>query len=117
MGVCSMATSSTTAPQDIEEGPVWYGLSVDEALREEGTDLARGLTSAEAAARLEQYGPNAFTAAKKESGWVAFLRQYRDPMQIVLLVAGVVSGVAIQQWSTALVLLALTLVNAVMGLR
>ena len=38
-------------------------------------------------------------------------------MQIVLLVAGAVSGIAIQQWGTALVLFGLALLNAVMSLR
>jgi Ca2+-transporting ATPase len=112
-----MATSSTAAAPATVQSPAWYALSVDEAIREEGTDRVRGLSATEAAARLAQYGPNAFAAAKKEPEWLVFLRQYRDPMQIVLLVAAVVSGVAVQQWGTALVLLALTLFNAVMGLR
>ncbi len=55
--------------------------------------------------------------AEKEPGWRAFLRQFRDPMQIVLLVAGAVSGIAIQQWGTAIVLFGLALLNAVMSLR
>jgi Ca2+-transporting ATPase len=38
-------------------------------------------------------------------------------MQIVLVVAGLISAVAIRQWGTALVLWALTLLNAIMGLR
>jgi Ca2+-transporting ATPase len=48
----------------------------------------QGLSAAEAAKRIEQYGPNKFAEAKSEPRWRAFLRQYRDPMQIVLLVAG-----------------------------
>lgn len=112
-----MSTPSQQAPTPAMDVHIWYDLSVEEAIREEGTDRARGLSSEEAAARLAQYGPNAFKAAQKEPGWRTFLRQYRDPMQIVLLVAGIISGVAVQQWGTALVLIALTLFNAVMGLR
>ena len=37
-------------------------------------------------------------------------------MQVVLLVAGVVTIVALQQWGTGIVLLGLTLFNAMMGL-
>ena len=37
-------------------------------------------------------------------------------MQIVLLVAGAVSGIALQQWGTAIVLFGLALLNAVMSL-
>ncbi len=112
-----MTTSSPAPASPTMDSPDWSTLSVAEAVREQHTDPVHGLTSAEAHTRLEQFGPNAFIAAKKEPGWRVFLRQYQDPMQIVLLVAGVVSGVAIQQWSTALVLIALTLLNAVMGLR
>jgi magnesium-transporting ATPase (P-type) len=38
-------------------------------------------------------------------------------MQIVLLVAGAVSGIAIQQWATAIVLFGLALLNAMMSLQ
>ncbi|MGZ3601299.1 MAG: cation-translocating P-type ATPase [Ktedonobacterales bacterium] len=114
-----MTTSITATPTTgvSEPGPDWYALSVTDVLKAQGIDAALGLSTAEATARLQRFGPNVFAEAKKEPGWRAFIRQFRDPMQIVLLVAGVVSGVVIQQWGTALVLLALALFNAVMGLR
>ena len=43
--------------------------------------------------------------------------QYRDPMQIVLLVAGIGSLYPLKELGTGLVLLFLTLFNAVLGLR
>jgi Ca2+-transporting ATPase len=43
-------------------------------------DPAHGLGMTEAQQRLQQYGPNVLAARKKESGWQAFLRQYRDFM-------------------------------------
>ena len=45
------------------------------------------------------------------------MRQYRDPMQIVLLVAGIGSLYPLKELGTGLVLLFLTLFNAVLGLR
>ena len=45
-----------------------------------------------------------------------FVRQYQDPMQIVLLVAGVISIYPVKQLGTGLVILALTVLNAVLGL-
>lgn len=111
------STTATPAARVSEPSRDWYALSVTEALSTQGTDPARGLSTAEATARLARFGANVFSEAKKEPGWHAFIRQFRDPMQIVLLVAGVVSGVLIQQWSTALVLFALALLNAMMGLR
>ena len=38
-------------------------------------------------------------------------------MQIVLLVAGVISGFVVQQWGSALMLVLLTVVNALLGMR
>ena len=56
-------------------------------------------------------------AKKKESGWEAFLRQYRDIMQLVLLGAAVVNQIFTQEISTTLVLLGLTVFNAVLGMN
>jgi len=60
---------------------------VDQVLRSEGVDGQRGLSSAEAAGRAQRFGPNQLTAGQAEPRWHAFSRQYRDPMQLVLLVA------------------------------
>ncbi|HXX76978.1 MAG TPA: cation-transporting P-type ATPase, partial [Ktedonobacteraceae bacterium] len=111
-----MTTSTVPASSAPGQGPAWHTLSIEEALREQGVDSAAGLSQAEVDSRLKKYGPNKFAEAKKESGIVAFLRQYRDPMQILLLVAAIASAV-IQQWSTALLLLVLTLFNALLALR
>src|SRR4249919_2647684 len=111
-----MTTSTSPVSSAPGQGPAWHTLTVEDALRKQGVDAASGLSPAEAETRLKKYGPNAFTAEKKEPGWRAFLRQYQDPMQILLLVATVAS-LLIREWGTALLLLALTLLNAVMGLR
>ena len=49
--------------------------------------------------------------------WHAFVRQYRDPMQLVLLAAGIGSLYPLKQLGTGLLLVLLTLFNAVMGLQ
>jgi Ca2+-transporting ATPase len=100
-----------------ESGPSWQTLTVEVALQQQGIDASTGLSSSEAAARLKQYGPNTFAQAKQEPGWRKFLRQYQDTMQIVILVAALVSGFAINQWGTALILFAVTLFNAFLGLH
>lgn len=109
-----MATTMTAPP---EHTPPWHTLRVEEALCAQGVDAASGLNPEEARKRFEQCGPNRFAAAPREPGWHAFLRQYRDPMQLVLVVAGLISGVVLSQWATALVLWGLTLFNALMGLH
>jgi len=95
----------------------WHTLSAEEVLRSEGADGQRGLSSAEAASRARRFGPNKLAAAKAEPRWHAFGRQYRDPMQIVLLAAGIGSLYPLKQLGTGILLILLTLFNAVLGLR
>jgi Ca2+-transporting ATPase len=95
----------------------WYTLAPDEVGRRLGVDPASGLSAAEAASRLASVGPNKFAEVEVEPRWRAFVRQYRDPMQIVLLVAGIGSLYPLKELGTGLVLLFLTLFNAVLGLR
>ena len=71
---------------DVEREPTaWHGLTSEEACAQLGVDPRRGLETAEVGRRREQVGPNKLAEAKKEPGWQAFLRQYRDLMQLVLL--------------------------------
>ena len=97
--------------------PAWYRSSADEVLRILRSDPARGLSAAEAQGRLATAGPNRLAGAKKESGPRAFLRQYQDFMQWVLLVAAVVNLVVTTDVATSVVLAGLTVFNAVIGLR
>ncbi len=95
----------------------WHTLTIDEVLRELDVDAGRGLSTAEAEERTRRYGPNRFTAAERESRVHAFFRQYADPMQVVLLVAGIGSLYPLKEIGTGILLLLLTVFNAVLGLR
>ncbi|HUK77994.1 MAG TPA: cation-transporting P-type ATPase, partial [Thermoleophilia bacterium] len=109
---------AATAPAPTEAAATgrWYALSGDEVARRLGVDPGSGLSAAKAAELLQKDGPNALPAEKAEPGWRRFVDQYRAYMQIILLVAAVVS-LAIGQWSTGAVLIFLTVFNAVVGLR
>ena len=67
--------------------------------------------------RAQRSGPNKLAAGKAEPRWHAFARQYNDPMQIVLLAAGIGSIYPLKQLGTGVLLILLTLFNAVMNLR
>src|SRR6188508_349173 len=95
----------------------WHTLAPDDVGGRLRVDTGSGLSAAEAASRLASVGPNKFAVAAVEPRWRAFVRQYRDPMQIVLLVAGIGSLYPLKELGTGLVLLFLTLFNAVLGLR
>ena len=77
----------------------------------------RGLSAGEAAERLRTHGANKLAGAKKESGFKAFVRQYQDFMQIILLGAAVVNAIVTDDPGTTVLLAGLTVFNAVIGLR
>jgi Ca2+-transporting ATPase len=95
----------------------WHALTVDEACARLDVDPGSGLDAAEVERRRAEHGANRLAEAEKEPGWHAFLRQYRDLMQLVLLGAAIVSVAALQEVSTGILIAALTVLNAVLGLN
>ncbi|KOU90557.1 MULTISPECIES: cation-translocating P-type ATPase [unclassified Streptomyces] len=97
-------------------GDGWYTRAPEEVVAAFDVDPAVGLSSARAAELLAAHGPNALPEEEGVPAWRRFLAQYRSYMQIVLLAAAAVS-LLIREWTTAVLLLGLTLLNAVVGLR
>jgi Ca2+-transporting ATPase len=94
----------------------WYARSPEEVATDLSVDPAAGLPAARAAELLAANGPNALPEEKQKPGWRRFLDQYTSYMQIILIAAAIVS-LLIKEWSTGILLLALTVLNAVIGLR
>jgi Ca2+-transporting ATPase len=94
----------------------WYAMSADQAAGRFGVDPTAGLSAAQAADLLRSHGPNALPAEKPVPGWRRFVDQYRSYMQLILCGAAIVSLV-VQEWSTAVLLVAITVLNAVVALR
>ncbi|MFI1762749.1 cation-translocating P-type ATPase [Streptomyces sp. NPDC020800] len=94
----------------------WYARDALDAVAAFGVDPAVGLSEARAAELRAAHGPNALPEEKRVAAWLRFLAQYRSYMQLVLVAAAVVS-MLIREWTTAVLLLVLTLLNAVVGLR
>jgi P-type Ca2+ transporter type 2C len=107
----------TATVEAARDATAWHSLTGDGACAQLGVDARSGLDAGEVERRREQVGPNKLAEAETEPGWRAFLRQYRDLMQLVLVGAAIVSMVALQEFSTGLVILGLTVVNAVLGLN
>jgi P-type Ca2+ transporter type 2C len=111
-----MAVQADATGQPASAARNWYARSTDEVTTALGVDPAVGLTAARAAELLAAHGPNALPEEKPKPGWRRFLEQYRAYMQIILVVAAVVS-LLVKEWSTAALLVALTILNAVIGVR
>ena len=93
--------------------PEWHTLPIDATLQCLHAD-AQGLTSAEAAARLQQYGPNALPEGRGRSVARMLLDQFADFMILVLIAAAVVSGI-VGEPSDTIAIFVIVLLNAAIG--
>ena len=95
-----------------------YLQSAEEVLCSQGSQRG-GLTSQEAAARLEKHGPNRLQEAKKITNLQRFLQQLKDPMLLILMAAAAVSAVTSilsgEKLTEVIIILAVVLLNAVLG--
>ena len=95
-----------------------YLESREDVLKEQNTS-DNGLTSAEAERRLGQYGKNKLEEGKKPSLLSRFLGELADPMIIILIVAAAISGVTAyyqgESFADVIIILAVVIINAVLG--
>lgn len=99
----------------------WHSKSCGEAVKILDSHMENGLTDAQADERLHEYGPNRLTEKKKTSLFVRFLMQLNDFMILILLLAaGVSAGVSYlngeNDFADPLIILAIVILNAVLGL-
>ncbi|HEV7188871.1 MAG TPA: HAD-IC family P-type ATPase [Blastococcus sp.] len=103
-------------PAPVAPANRWYARSAEDVADAVGTDPAVGLSARTAEERLRTGGRNVLPEEKPTPGWLRFLQEYRSYMQMILVAAAAVS-VVVQEWGTAVLLVALTVLNAVVGLR
>src|SRR5438270_7670735 len=110
--------TATTPPAVAQSNgsEAWYGVSPEDVQARLGVDPALGLSAQRSAELLERHGPNALPVEVQVPGWRRFVEQYRSYMQMILLGAAIVS-LAIKEWSTGVLLIVITVVNAVVSLR
>ncbi|KAG2552807.1 hypothetical protein PVAP13_9KG485400 [Panicum virgatum] len=106
--------------------PAW-ARTPSECLAELGVSADRGLSTEEAAARLERYGPNELERHAAPSVWKLVLEQFDDTLVRILLLAAVVSfvlalydgaeggEVGVTAFVEPLVIFLILIVNAVVG--
>lgn len=91
----------------------FFNRSVDEVLKQQESSLG-GLSHAQAADRLERFGPNALVEGKKKGIVQVFLEQFKDLLVIILILAAVISMLSGQGEST-IVIFAVLILNAILG--
>ncbi|MBI5107324.1 MAG: HAD-IC family P-type ATPase [Rhodocyclales bacterium] len=107
-----MTPSTRLAPPPAT--PAWHTLAADDVLAHHGVDAGNGLSEDEAAARLERHGPNRPRTAPGRSALSRFGAQFAQPLVLVLIAAGVVTG-ALGEWVDTSVILGVVVVNAIIG--
>ena len=94
-------------------GKPYFNRTPEETLRD--LEASRtGLTSAQAAERLNRYGKNALAEGKRKSPLQVFLEQFKDLLVVILLIAALISAVSGNVEST-IVIFAVLILNAILG--
>jgi magnesium-transporting ATPase (P-type) len=91
----------------------YYQQTVDETLANIHSTVD-GLSSAEATARLEQYGENALPQKPGKPAWLRFLAHFNDVLIYVLLVAALLKLI-MGHWVDMFVILGVAVINALIG--
>ncbi|MBL9210241.1 MAG: cation-transporting P-type ATPase [Opitutaceae bacterium] len=112
--VRSGATGGEDAERPDGSAPAWHQLESEEVVRLLEADLRHGLTDAEVRRRQKKFGPNRVTAQRQAGAFRRFLTQFNQPLVYILLVAVVITGFLAEYVDSA-VILAVVLINAVVG--
>jgi len=91
--ICPVTSSSRpSAPLPDLHRP-WHAQPIDDTLAALGSKLERGLTTAEAEARLARYGPNEIAETTGRSSWRILLDQFSNIMLVMLIAVAAISGI------------------------
>jgi Ca2+-transporting ATPase len=108
-----LASPGSASAADRPAASAWHAIDADAALVAL-TSRREGLSTADASARLQRDGPNLLPEAAPSSVLAMFARQFADFMIGVLIVAAVVAA-AIGEPVEAAAILAIVVLNAILG--
>ena len=105
---------SELIPGGVSSLPAWHTLRLDDVVQRLVTDSLRGLSAEEAARRLVANGSNTLEEPPAVPWWRTFLAQFRE-LVIWILIAAAVVAAAMGDWADTAAIVAIVLVNAVIG--
>ena len=88
--------------------------SADEVLERLGTTLD-GLSTEEAAARLQDLGPNELPEGEKHTLFGMIVEQFKDFLILLLIAAAIISGPLLNEWVDTIAILIIVILNATIG--
>jgi Ca2+-transporting ATPase len=92
----------------------WYRLESDEVLTHLETDPEQGLAGAEVERRLAEHGPNELVERGTKSPWHILWEQMTALLVVILIIAAIIS-IALGDYKDAVAILAIVVLNAVLG--
>jgi P-type Ca2+ transporter type 2C len=108
-----VADAAARAPDDGRAG-AWHALPAEAVLQALQTSSELGLTSTAAAQRLTTHGPNVLAEPRRRGWRRTLLAQFTDVMVLVLIGAAVIAG-AIGELQDVVAIVAIVVLNAVLG--
>ena len=106
----SAATDSSTD----SNAAAWHAISAGDVVKRLATNRENGLDPAEAATRLQAYGPNRLPEGGKRGPVMRFLAQFNNILVYVLLGAGFIK-LMLNLWVDAGIIFAVVILNALLG--
>lgn len=92
----------------------YYQKTAKEVCEELSVSVDQGLTPTQVSSRFKTFGPNILAQVKKETIFDIFIRQFKSPLIYILILAAVLV-LMFGQSTDALVILAVVILNAVVG--
>lgn len=93
-----------------------YQKSIEELEKELDTSHIAGIDGSTVASRVSTYGKNELKEEAKESLFVKFLKEFTDPLIVILLIAAAVSVIVDpHEWIESVIILVVVLLNAILG--
>ena len=110
-----MSQPSTSQARLTDSLPAqWHDQSPQTVLDRLATHPELGLSTEEAQARLDRFGPNRLTQQGGTPMWLLFLKEFNQPLIYILLAASVITAF-LNEWVDSIVIFGVVLVNAVIG--
>jgi P-type Ca2+ transporter type 2C len=93
----------------------WHNKSIEEIAGILSTNLKDGISKKEAETRISKYGHNELEEKKGRTPIKIFISQFNDFMIWILIAAAFISGIILREITDAIVILAILILNAVLG--
>lgn len=93
---------------------IFHNQNIDAIAKDLGVDINAGLSASVATGRLAQYGENVLEKGKRKSKLQMLIEQFKSFMILILLAAGLISGL-LGEWTDTVIIILVVVINAVIG--